>query len=84
MIVLYLLNVFRCIVQGFGNSVYSMISGILEAAARVVVARIGMVTASTKLLFLTEPLSWVSGLVFIAGAFFVVRKKVYAVYGREQ
>lgn len=84
MIVLYLLNVFRCTVQGFGNSVYSMISGILEAAARVVVARIGMVTASTKLLFLTEPLSWVSGLVFIAGAFFVVRKRVYAVYDRQQ
>ena len=62
-------------VQGFGNSVYSMISGILEAVTRVVAARLGMVLASTELLFLTEPLSWTSGAVFILGAFFVVQKK---------
>lgn len=82
MMILYLLNVFRCIVQGFGNSVYSMISGILEAAARVVVAKLGMVFTSTKLLFLTEPLSWTAGVVFIVGAFFVVSKRVYGAYDK--
>ena len=84
MIILYLLNVFRCIVQGFGNSVYSMISGILESVTRVVVAKLGMVFASTELLFLTEPLSWVSGMVFIIGAFFVVRKRIYMIYDKGQ
>lgn len=82
MIILYLLNVFRCIVQGFGNSVYSMVSGILEAAARVVVAKLAMVSASTKLLFFTEPLSWTAGVIFIICAFFVVRKRVYAAHDK--
>ncbi len=82
MIILYLLNVFRCIVQGFGNSVYSMVSGILEAAARVVVAKLAMVSASTKLLLFTEPLSWTAGVIFIICAFFVVRKRVYAAHDK--
>lgn len=75
MILLYVLNVFRCIVQGFGNSVYSMISGVLESVTRVAVAGLGLVLANTRLLFFTEPLSWMSGAAFILGAFFVVQKR---------
>ena len=83
MVVLYLLNIFRAIIQGFGNSVCSMLSGVLESIVRVLVSKWGLLLAGTEILYFAEPLSWIFAAAFIISAYFVVRKKYYAVCSKE-
>jgi putative MATE family efflux protein len=64
---LYLLHVMRSALQGLGNTMMPMISGLAEIAARLLLAIQGIGILGWNAIILTEPIAWIaSDLVLIA------------------
>lgn len=65
MVILYWIYVYRSIMQAMGDSIWSMISGFAEFAARVMMAKIVFLFLGQETLFYIEPVAWVMALVFV-------------------
>ncbi len=64
---LYLLHVMRSALQGLGNTMMPMISGLAEITARLLLAIQGIGILGWNAIILTEPIAWIaSDLVLIA------------------
>lgn len=74
--VLYLIYVFRNVLQAMGNSVWSMISGFAEFAARVIMAKMIVPSVGESALFAVEPIAWLGALVFVMVPYFFYRKRL--------
>lgn len=68
--VLYMLYVVLAILQGMGNTVYAMLSGILETVVRVTAASTIVFTGFQSGIFFIEPLAWLSSLLFLGYHYF--------------
>lgn len=75
LIILYLIYVYRSILQGMGSSIPSMISGFTECGARVLVAKGLFAWFGQESLYFAEPAAWLGSLVFIMGAYYVLRNR---------
>ena len=75
LIILYLIYAYRSILQSLGNSIPSMISGFTECAARVFVAKGLYLWLGTQSLYWAEPIAWLGSLVFIMGAYYVLKNR---------
>ncbi|MBE6557576.1 MAG: MATE family efflux transporter [Ruminococcaceae bacterium] len=63
--VLYLLHIFRNALQAIGISVWSMLSGVAEFAARVVMSKWVIDFMGSDALFVAEPVAWLAALIFV-------------------
>lgn len=77
MIVLYVLDIFRALAQGMENSVYSMVSGIIESVVRVTTSKCFLLLIGTEILFYVEPLSWCGAMVVIIWGYIRIWKKAF-------
>lgn len=66
LIILYLLHVFRNILQGMGNSFVPFLSGIMEFSARVSVALFFSEIWGAQAIFLAEPFAWTAAALILA------------------
>ena len=73
--VLYLVYVHRSALQGTGDSNWSLISGVLEAMTRIVVAKVLFVMWGETALYWSEPLSWLSAWIFVFLPYLFYQKK---------
>ena len=62
---LYLLYVFRSTLQGMGNTIIPMLSGLMEFLARVCAALIGARIWGETVLFFAEPGAWIAAAVLL-------------------
>lgn len=77
LIILYLIYVFRHVLQSMGNSVWSLISGFAECAARIFMAKVVVNWLSVDTLFIIEPVAWTGALLFVMLPYlFSFRKKL--------
>ena len=58
--ILYLLHVMRSALQGLGNTMMPMISGLAEIAARLVLAIFGIGILGWDAIVWTEPIAWIA------------------------
>jgi len=63
--VLYLVYVHRSALQGTGDSKWSLVSGILEAITRVLMATVVFTALDVKALYWSEPASWLAAWLFV-------------------
>lgn len=63
--VLYLVYVHRSALQAIGVASWSLISGIFETVVRVSVATVGFSLWGERILYYSEPLSWLAAWVFV-------------------
>lgn len=75
LVFLYLLHVFRCILQGLGDSIAPLLSGIIEFCVRVFIATILTSVCGSSVIFFAEPVAWIgSELVLMISCFVQFRK----------
>ena len=65
MVILYWVYVYRSIMQAMGDSIWSMISGFAEFAARVLMAKVVFAFWGQETLFYIEPVAWLMALLFV-------------------
>jgi len=74
--VLYLVYVHRNNLQAVGNASWSLISGIAEAASRVVMAKLFFDIAGMEIMFYIEPVAWLMAWLFVLVPFYCYRRKL--------
>ena len=75
LIILFLIYAYRSVLQSMGTSIPSMISGFTECAARVLMAKGLYAWLGQDSLYFAEPVAWLGSLVFIMGAYYVLRSR---------
>ncbi len=80
LIILYLLPVFRNVLQAMGISVWSMLSGIAECCCRVFMAKVMIRFMGSDALFISEPMAWVGALLCVLLPYFYYRKKLLSTH----
>ena len=75
-IVLYLIHIYRNILQAMGISVWSFVSGFSEFIVRVCMAKIIIPIIGSRGVFYTEPLAWIAALLFIFIPYLCYRKRL--------
>lgn len=72
---LYLIHVLRSVLQGFGHTVTSMWSGLIELVIRIIAAITLPIFFGPSVLFFAHILAWIgSDIVLIAGYFYYMKK----------
>lgn len=74
--ILYLLHIFRNALQAIGVSVWSMLSGVAEFAARVVMSKMVISWMGSDALFVAEPVAWLAALLFVLIPYFFYRRRL--------
>lgn len=77
LIILYLIYVYRSLMQSAGDSFWSFISGIAEFFVRAGMAKIIILILGTEVLFFAEPLAWLAALLFVMIPYFIKEKSLY-------
>ena len=75
LIILYLIFAYRSALQSVGSSIPSLISGFTECGARILVAKGLYLWLGQEVLYFSEPAAWLGSLVFIMGAYYVLRNR---------
>ncbi len=73
--VLYIIYVYRSILQAVGISLWSMISGFGELAVRVIMGKAVILWLGIDTLFYIEPMAWVAALLFVMIPYYVGKNK---------
>ena len=73
--ILYLIYVFRQVLQAMGNSTWSLISGFGEFGARVFMAKVVVKWIGENTLYAVEPVAWVAALLFVMVPYLVYFRK---------
>lgn len=76
--ILYLLNIYRSVLQAIGVSVWSMLSGIAEFFARVIMSKWVIDFMGSDALLVAEPVAWLAALIFVLIPYFFYRKRLSA------
>ena len=72
--ILYLIYVYRKVLQGMGNAVWSMLSGAFECVIRVGMGWLVAGGLSAEILYYIEPSAWLGALLFVAIPYYIVKK----------
>lgn len=73
--VLYLIYVYRSVLQSAGNSSWSLISGFGELFVRAGMAKVVICFAGVGVLYWTEPLAWLAALLFVMIPYYIKQKR---------
>ena len=76
LISLYLLHIFRNALQAMEVSVWSMISGFIECAARVFLSKAVIHWMGSDALFVSEPVAWIGALLSVMIPYLYYSKKL--------
>ena len=76
LISLYLLHIFRNALQAMEVSVWSMISGFIECAARVFMSKAVIHWMGSDALFVSEPVAWIGALLSVMIPYLYYSKKL--------
>ena len=74
--ILYLLHIFRNALQAIGIAVWSMLSGVAEFVARVLMSKVVMDWMGSDALFVAEPAAWLAALLCVLIPYFFYRKRL--------
>lgn len=77
--ILYLVYVHRNNLQAIGNSSWSLVSGIAEAASRVVMAKLFFDLAGVEIMFCIEPVAWLMAWLFVLLPYYYYQRKLLPV-----
>ncbi|MDD3279494.1 MAG: MATE family efflux transporter [Lachnospiraceae bacterium] len=77
LIVLYVLHVFRCALQGLGDTVTPMLSGIAEFVMRVAAAMLLPVLFGQEGIYYAEILAWIGANVILVPSFYRRSRKLF-------
>ena len=72
--ILYTLHIARCTLQGFGDTITPMLSGIAELAGRVATVFFGTAIFGTDAFFLAEIIAWIASDGVLLGKLFTTFK----------
>ncbi len=75
LLILYLIHIFRNVLQSMGISLWSMLSGFAECVIRVVMAVVVIKFMGTDALFVAEPIAWLGALLTVLIPYFYYVKK---------
>ena len=76
LVILFVVHVFRNALQAMEISVWSMLSGVGEGVARIVMSKVVISWMGSDALFVAEPVAWVGALLFVMVPYFFYRKKL--------
>ncbi len=76
LVILYLVHVFRNALQAMEISLWSMLSGVAECVARVVMAKVVIHWMGSDALFVSEPVAWVGALLLVMVPYLLCSKKL--------
>jgi len=74
--ILYLVYVHRHNLQAIGNASWSLVSGIAEAASRVIMAKLLFGMIGVDILFFVEPVAWLMAWVFVLVPYYFYQRKL--------
>lgn len=77
--ILYLVYVHRNNLQAIGNSSWSLVSGIAEAASRVIMAKLFFDLAGVEIMFYIEPTAWLMAWLFVLFPYYYYQRKLLPV-----
>lgn len=75
-VVVYILHVYRNVLQAMGIAIWSLLSGFVEFAARVLMSKVVLGWIGTDALFLAEPASWLGAMLCVTLPYFYYRRKL--------
>ncbi len=75
LILLYVIYVYRNLLQAIGTSVWSMVSGMLEFVARVLMGKVVVLWLGVEALFYVEPIAWLGAFLPVVIPYYLLRKK---------
>ncbi len=75
LILLYVIYVYRNVLQAMGTSVWSMASGILEFVARVGMGKFVVLWLGVETLFYVEPVAWIGAFLPVLIPYYALRKR---------
>lgn len=75
--ILYIIYVYRSVLQAAEISVWSMISGFGELFVRVVMGKVVILWLGLETLFFIEPVAWVAALLFVMIPYYVKKESLY-------
>ncbi len=73
--ILYLIHIFRNVLQSMGISRWSLLSGFSECAVRILMAKVFILPFSTDALFFAEPTAWLGALLTVCIPYFFYQAK---------
>lgn len=74
--ILYIIYVYRNILQSAGISLWSLISGIAEFAVRVIMGKVIILWAGVNTLYYIEPAAWVAALAFVMVPYYIKKHTI--------
>ena len=74
--VLYLLHLYKNVLQSLGIALWSVLSGFGEFFIRVFMSKAVVSLLGTEVLYYIEPLAWLGGLVFVFVPYYALRRKI--------
>ena len=74
--VLYLIYIYKNVLQAAGISVWSMVSGVTEFIVRVIMGKVIILWLGSGTLFYIEPVAWLGALLPVMIPYFFYRKKL--------
>jgi len=75
LIVLYLIYVYRNVLQAMGNASWSMLSGVAECVIRAGMGWLAAGALGTETLFYIEPAAWLGALLFVMIPYYLFRNE---------
>ena len=76
LVILYLIHIFRNVLQAMENSFWSMVSGFAELLCRVFMAKVAIHWIGSDALFISEPVAWTGALLCVMLPYFYYKRKV--------
>lgn len=76
LVILYLIHIFRNVLQAMENSFWSMVSGFAELLCRVFMAKVAIHWIGSDALFISEPVAWTGALLCVMLPYFYYKHKV--------
>ena len=76
LVILYLIHIFRNVLQAMENSFWSMVSGFAELLCRVFMAKVAIHWIGSDALFISEPVAWIGALLCVMLPYFYFKHKV--------
>ncbi|MBR5543368.1 MAG: MATE family efflux transporter, partial [Oscillospiraceae bacterium] len=73
--ILYLIYVYRKVLQGMGNAFWSMLSGMFECVIRVGMGWLVAGGFDSRILFYIEPSAWLGALLFVAIPYYIIKEQ---------
>lgn len=76
LVILYLIHIFRNVLQAMENSFWSMVSGFAELICRVFMAKVAIHWIGSDALFISEPVAWTGALLCVMLPYFYYKRKI--------